>query len=202
MPSEIPSQAEHPADEPILASLVDEADSFGSLVTDGRILARPSAAAGPIHGKDLWNRLTRFRPPPRADYVVPRRFGMSAILGIMTALSLVYGGLFWADAWPVFYGFTAVQVLIVCLVQMCYGNTPRAASAVAGALTAPLFMMLAAVLSADPIPAAAVVCLMLALVPFGAFLGYLTGTCAAGVFLVMDKLEPYLKSGLGPNDNR
>ena len=27
------------------------------------------------------------------------------------------------------------------------------------------------------------------------FLGYLTGTCAAGIFLVMDYLEPYLKWG-------
>ena len=30
-------------------------------------------------------------------------------------------------------------------------------------------------------------------VPIGAFLGYLTGTCAAGIFLVMDALEPYLQ---------
>ena len=29
--------------------------------------------------------------------------------------------------------------------------------------------------------------------PIGAFLGYLTGTCAAGIFLVMDYLEPYLQ---------
>jgi hypothetical protein len=28
-------------------------------------------------------------------------------------------------------------------------------------------------------------------VPVGAFLGYLTGTCAAGVFLVMDRFERY-----------
>ena len=28
----------------------------------------------------------------KPDYVVPRRFGMSAILGIMTALAAIFGG--------------------------------------------------------------------------------------------------------------
>jgi hypothetical protein len=40
-------------------------------------------------------------------------------------------------------------------------------------------------------------------VPIGAFLGYLTGTCAAGIFLIMDYLEPYLqwqgRSSRSPN---
>ena len=30
---------------------------------------------------------------------------------------------------------------------------------------------------------------------FGAFAGYLIGTCVAGVFLLMDKLEPFLPGG-------
>jgi hypothetical protein len=30
-------------------------------------------------------------------------------------------------------------------------------------------------------------------VPIGAFLGYLIGTCAAGIFLAMDYWEPYLQ---------
>ena len=32
----------------------------------------------------------------------------------------------------------------------------------------------------------------------GAFLGYLTGTCAAGIFLVMDALEPYFQGQRPP----
>ena len=34
-------------------------------------------------------------------------------------------------------------------------------------------------------------------IPCGAFLGYLTGTLAAGIFLVMDFLESYVKRGAG-----
>jgi hypothetical protein len=74
---------------------------------------------------------------------------------------------------------------------MFYGQTPRLASIIAGALILPLFTLAAAVFSDRPSPA--IVCAILGFVPLGALLGYLTGTCAAGVFLVMDFLEPYLQ---------
>src|SRR5947207_10558173 len=61
------------------------------------------------------------RPP---DFVVPKTFGMSAIIGIMTALAIVFGCLRWLDAWPVLYFFFAVQGLVICLAQMLYGRTP------------------------------------------------------------------------------
>ena len=38
-----------------------------------------------------------------------------------------------------------------------------------------------------------IVCMTIGFVPFGALLGYITGTCAAGVFLVMDAAENYFK---------
>jgi len=128
------------------------------------------------------------RPP---DFVVPKTFGMSAILGIMTALAILFGCLRWMNAWPVFYFFFGVQSLAICLVQMFYGQTPRLASIIAGAIILPAFTMAAAVLSdhADP----AIACAVVAFIPCGALLGYLTGTCAAGIFLVMDYLEPYLQ---------
>ncbi len=128
------------------------------------------------------------RPP---DFVVPKTFGMSAILGIMTALAVLFACLRWLDAWPVFYFFFSALALVICLAQMFYGKTPRLASIVAGAIALPLFSLGAALFDNDFGPA--ILCLVVGFVPFGALMGYLTGTCAAGVFLVMDSLEPYLQ---------
>ncbi len=142
------------------------------------------------------------RPPPAfsfgmgqrpADYVVPQRFGLSAILGIMTALALLFGIMRWLDSEPGWYLFLGAQSIVICLVQMFHGKTPRAASAVAGAILAPLFVLGWAWLSRSSIPAGGVLCGMVVSVPLGGFAGYLNGTCAAGIFLVMDKLEPYLQ---------
>jgi hypothetical protein len=154
----------------------------------------PSRHAAVELVSSAWNATFDFaallnRPP---DFVVPKTFGMSAILGIMTALAVLFGCLRWSNAWPVFYFFFGVQSLAICLVQMFFGQTPRLASIVAGAIILPAFTIAAAALE-NHRNATAVACLALFFVPFGALLGYLTGTCAAGVFLVMDYLEPYLQ---------
>jgi hypothetical protein len=128
------------------------------------------------------------RPP---DFVVPKTFGMSAILGIMTALAIVFACLRWLDVWPVFYFFYSALALVICMAQMFYGKAPRLASIVAGAILLPVFTLGAVLFDNDPSPA--YVCVIVGFVPFGALMGYLTGTCAAGVFLVMDYLEPYLQ---------
>ncbi|HEX5105307.1 MAG TPA: hypothetical protein VFV87_15915, partial [Pirellulaceae bacterium] len=128
-----------------------------------------------------------------ARYKVPERFGMSAILGIMTALALLFGGLRLLDAYPAIYLFFGLQAVVICIVQMFYGKTPRAASAIAGAIILPAFILLGAMSERRGPPLSGVLCLMTMGVPIGAFLGYLTGTCAAGIFLVMDALEPYLQ---------
>ena len=125
------------------------------------------------------------RPP---DYVVPKTFGMSALLGIMTALSLLFSVLRWLDAMPVFYFFFSAQTLVICLAQMFNGRSPRLASIIAGALMLPIFTILAAMVNPYS-PRVFVVLLAVFLVPVGAFLGYLTGTCSAGIFLVMEYLE-------------
>src|SRR5438067_11620588 len=82
-----------------------------------------------------------YRPPPLfsiqtepARYKVPQRFGMSAILGIMTALALLFGGFRLLNAEPVVYLFFGIQSLVICLVQMFNTRAPRAASATAGAI--------------------------------------------------------------------
>ena len=149
---------------------------------------RPDTGASPA-----W--LAPFEAPRPAQYVVPQRFGMSAIMGITTALAILFGCFHWAGADPRAYLFFGVQSIVICLVQMFYGKTPRAASAIAGAIVAPAFAMITPWLTQGEIEGGEVFCMMIAGVPIGAFLGYLTGTCAAGVFLVMDKLEPYLQGG-------
>src|SRR5262245_31385315 len=89
------------------------------------------------------------RPP---DFVVPKTFGMSAILGIMTALAMLFACLRWVDAWPVFYFFFSALALVICLAQMFYGKTPRLASIVAGAITLPLFSLGAVLFDGDVNP--------------------------------------------------
>jgi hypothetical protein len=133
--------------------------------------------------------IAALQSPP--DFVVPKTFGMSAILGIMTALAMVFACLRWLNAGPVFYFFFSVEGIAICLAQMLYGKTPRLASIIAGAIILPAFTLFAALFNEHA--NGFFVCLAVMFVPFGAVLGYLTGTCAAGIFLVMDYLEPYLQ---------
>ena len=100
--------------------------------------------------------------------------------------------LHWLDAEPVYYAFFAIQSLTICIAQMLHGQTPRKASIIAGAVFLPLFMLIAANFS-EQSSNDGLFCLLIPLIPCGAVLGYLVGTCAAGIFLVMDKAEAYFK---------
>ncbi len=132
----------------------------------------------------------------KVDYVVPQRFGLSAILGMTTALAILFGCMRWLDAEPGWYLFYGFQSIVICIVQMFQGKSPRRASAIAGAILGPLFILGSAWFSPrENGNAVMVLCFMVMMIPTGAFLGYLNGTCAAGIFLVMDKLEKYLKGG-------
>jgi hypothetical protein len=141
--------------------------------------------------------LFNYQPPAPAQYMVPRRFGMSAILGIMTALAILFGCFRLLDAHPMVYLFFGMQTLVICFAQMLNSKSPRLASSIAGALLAPIFVLPLffvrdfSIGDFERIIYAGVS--MIFVIPFGAFLGYLTGTCAAGIFLVMDYLEPYLQ---------
>jgi len=139
----------------------------------------------------------RFQSPTPAQYMVPKRFGMSAILGIMTALALLFGAFRLLNASPPVYLFFGLQTLVICFAQMLNGKSPRLASSVAGAILVPLFgISFIAAGSRHLYREQFLIALLMFLIfgaPIGAFLGYLTGTCAAGIFLVMDYLEPYLQ---------
>jgi hypothetical protein len=130
------------------------------------------------------------------DYVVPQRFGMSAILGMMTVVAILFGGLHWADAEPGYYVFFAILAIATCIVQMFNGQRPRLASSVVGAVLLPLFAVGAAAYIPSISSGEFIVVVFFSIlvgIPAGALLGYITGTCAAGIFLVMDALEPYLQ---------
>jgi hypothetical protein len=195
MPPELSSQPARPEDQPLDAVVFD---AYGP-PADGAAAypyGPPGVKPFQVRPKDI------YRPPPLlnfdltevpAEYVVPKRFGMSAILGITTAIALLFGCLRFLQAEPGWYLFFGVQTIIICLVQMFHGKAPRKASAIAGAIIAPLFLMGTAWFGWQDTPAEAVLCVMVMMVPCGAFAGYLHGTCAAGIFLVMDKLEKALQ---------
>src|SRR5262245_38943095 len=64
----------------------------------------------------------QFGQPAPAQYVVPSRFGMSGILGIVTALAVLFGGFRIYNADPVMYLFFGVQAIVICVAQMFYGK--------------------------------------------------------------------------------
>jgi hypothetical protein len=203
MDAELSSQPE-PAPQP---AIPPEDEAVEAIVYDVHPALMPAwqrrypydrAAENPfqLRPQDLYRPLPTFsldflEPPP--EYVVPQRFGMSAMLGITTALAILFGCMRWLGAEPGWYLFLGAQSVVICIVQMFQGRSPRKASAVAGAIIAPLFVLGWAWLSGRNVHPAAVLCFMVVSVPLGGFVGYLNGTCAAGIFLVMDKLERYLK---------
>jgi hypothetical protein len=146
-----------------------------------------------IAGDGLLGLFHHFAREP--DYVVPKRFGLSAILGIMTVVAMLFGGLHWMRAWPVFYLFFGVLVIAICLVQMFSGRAPRLASTIAGTIFLPGFVFVSLLFNPhiDSGDWLEVTVVLTSCLPAGALVGYLTGTCAAGIFLVMDALEPYLQ---------
>jgi hypothetical protein len=220
MSSELSSQTEfacepesrRPEDEPVEAIVYDVHPALvrrqGALdypYGPPAQATRPNGDAMPVGGENPFQVRPQdiYRPPAapwfqfdvsesKADYVVPQRFGLAAILGMTTALAILFGCMRFLDAEPGWYLFYGFQSIVICIVQMFHGRSPRRASAIAGAIMGPLFLLGTAMFAWDE-PAGSVLCLTIMMIPCGAFLGYLNGTCAAGIFLVMDKLEQYLK---------
>lgn len=132
--------------------------------------------------------------PREKVYSVPKRFGLAALLALMTALACLFGALRLVDTPPVVYLFLGTQVMVICVAQMFYNAEPRRASMIAGAILMPIFSAgMAFFVPRGDFGFA--LCSILPAVVFGAFAGYLIGTCVAGVFLLMDKLEPFLPGG-------
>jgi hypothetical protein len=138
-----------------------------------------------------------------ATYSVPKRFGMAGILAIMTFMAGLFGLLRACGAHPLIYVFCGVLSLVTCLVQMRYGEVPRMASVLAGAATLPACMIGVSLmlLLVDSrfrrFDLTAMACTLPLQALVGAGCGYLAGACTAGLFLLMDLIEPYLPGGTG-----
>lgn len=146
-------------------------------------------------------------------YQVPSRFSLTAIMGLLTVLAIIFGSLRGVGAHPVVYLFIGSEIVAICLAQILVGSAPRGGSTLTGAILLPLwvYMTMRKLPSAAPLLAFAFAgqssvspiletlivlifhsLLFLMLVSFGALLGYCIGTLAAGFFLMMDLIEPWL----------
>ncbi len=125
------------------------------------------------------------------EYRVPERISIAEILGITTAFALLFAILRQFDAPAGLYVFLGALGIVICLVQMRFGEMPRFISAVAGSILMSLWGLVTILfynrggLSSLLGALAGLPCTLI----LGGLLGYFTGTLAAGVFLVLDKLR-------------
>ena len=124
-------------------------------------------------------------------YSIPRRFGLSAAATLITTFGFLFGALNYMEAPPAVYLFCAFEIVAICLGQILFGSAPRSSSCVAGALTLPLCVWLTTTRPGWMAEEVYWMCLGF-LFFFGGLLGYCLGALAAGFFLVMDLIEPYL----------
>lgn len=126
---------------------------------------------------------------------------MAGMLAITTLMAVLFGILRSFNAHPAAYIFLGLLALVTCLVQMRYGELPRVASMLAGVLVmflCALGLFLFGVYFDRRFDLDDIGWLVFAspiLAGFGAFFGYLSGTCTAGLFLLMDMLESSLSGG-------
>jgi len=129
-------------------------------------------------------------PVKKSQYQVPSRFGLTAIMGLLTVLAFIFGALRAVEAPPVVYLFVGSEIVAICLVQILVGSSPRGGSAVTGAVLLPFWVYMT--LRTPPMPMTFEIVFVITLVAFGGLLGYCIGTLAAGFFLMMDLIEPWL----------
>ncbi len=134
----------------------------------------------------------RLRRVPRAQYTVPRRFGLFPVLALTTVFAMLFGALNYMHASPPLYLFVSTEIAAICLVQIFFGSSARSASAVIGAVLLPCWVAIALGAERNRVDPAVLILIGLVLMLPGAVLGYFIGTLAAGFFLAMDLIEPYL----------
>jgi hypothetical protein len=131
----------------------------------------------------------------KAEYQVPDRFGLGAIMALLTIYSMIFAWLRSIGAPPGVYFFVGSLGLLVCLSQIVLGSVPRGASVLVGTIYLPLWCLVYViwVRQMDPLFVVGAPCIAL----FGAFLGYAVGTLAAGCFMAMHLLESSILSWRG-----
>jgi len=137
--------------------------------------------------------LLQMRRVPKAKYAVPRRFGLFPVLVLTTIFAILFGALNYMRADPIVYLFVATEISAICLVQIIFGSAARSGSAVMGAILLPFWMAISLASERHRIATLEMIVGGLFMVVLGALLGYCIGALAAGFFLAMDMLEPYVR---------
>lgn len=134
----------------------------------------------------------------RVGYVVPQRFGMSAIIALVTMFAVMFGILnaFQAQIteikfMPITHAFFGTLLLVVWVGQMRFPDSARMVSALAGAVLLPAF----AVYAIQPATSQHVGFFVFTLGPIGGLIGYCMGATAAGFFLFAAWIGPHLPGG-------
>lgn len=142
-------------------------------------------------------------PLKRRQYQVPSRFSLTTIIGLLTFMAVLFGTLKSAEVHPIVYLFVGAEILAICCIQIVFGSAPRVGSAVVGGILLPACVFafredLRSFVSctrwswlANDYPMFLTVGGVTTLA-FGILLGYCIGAIAAGLFLVMEMLEPWL----------
>lgn len=130
-----------------------------------------------------------------AEYQVPTRFGIGAILGMLTVFALLFGGFRWFSAPASYYYFVATLGLLVCFAQIVWGGVPRSASLWAGTVFLPLWSIGYLLLTGELMTGESFAAVLIGIPCFaiaGAAVGYAVGTLAAGCFMAADVIESAL----------
>ncbi len=124
-------------------------------------------------------------------YRVPQRFSIAEILAMMTVFGLLFGALRHFGAPATLYLFLGTQAVVICLVQMRFGEVPRGASTIVGCIFLPIWVWSLSAFGNGSLPTGFEGSLadLPIVLGFGGLLGYCTGALAAGVFLVLDTIE-------------
>jgi hypothetical protein len=158
------------------ASLLDLAPTLGQLGLD-ELLEAPW-----VHVEPRKKETTRV-------YRVPRRFGVGALLVVTAFFCGLLGVLRLFGSPPPITVYIGLQVAAAGVMQMVIRKSPRAASALAGAVLLPVTVVFFAVLYEGAWEViAATPCLAVAGFP----LGYLAGGLIAGVFMFMEMADDWI----------
>lgn len=130
------------------------------------------------------------------QYFVPKRFGLPAIIALVTTFAVMFGILNAFQRWltelhfsPILHLYFGLLLMLVWVAQMRFGHSARMASLIVGAVLLPAFVAF----SLDkPPPANTIAIAAVGLGMLGGLIGYCMGAVAAGLFLVADWLGPYL----------
>ena len=129
------------------------------------------------------------------EYVVPQRFGMSAIIALVTMFAMIFGTLNLVQSQiteirvtPLVHLFFGGLLMLVWIGQMRFAKQARMVSALAGAILLPSFVLF----GVQGLQRGQYLSVIITLGILGAVMGYCMGAMAAGFFLFAAWIGPHL----------